>query len=352
MTEQPSRAHPFDALTPDRVVDALSALGLVPDGRLMALNSYENRVYLAHLEPGTPLADTHPAVVLKFYRPGRWRAEQIAEEHQFAAELAAAEVPVVAPLNVHGQTLHRFDDFDFSVSPRRGGRAPELDDGDTLETIGRFLARLHTVGAQAPFAHRPMLDVDSHGRAPREWLLAHDALPLEVARTWADISQKAIEYIASGACSYWASGQFDSEITPIATLRLHADCHIGNILWTPLDMPGGGPHFVDLDDCRSGPAVQDLWMLLSGERAERQQQLGALLDGYEQVREFDRRELALIEPLRTLRLIHYSAWLAQRWDDPAFPAAFPWFGTPDYWRGQVQLLTEQIEAMQAPPLVA
>ncbi|MFT3776976.1 MAG: serine/threonine protein kinase [Ottowia sp.] len=379
MPPMPADPHPFAALTPDFVLDALASLGLMGDGRLMALNSYENRVYLAHLEPGTPLADAHPAVVLKFYRPGRWNTAQIEEEHAFSAELAAAEVPVVAPLALEGRTLHAHGGFAFSVSPRRGGRAPELGDAEALEWIGRFIARLHTVGARTPFAHRPAVDAASYGTEPRDWLLAHGALPLEVERAWADTSQEAIKIIAASALPSSAGGRFDSQenagppqvfLPPsggglgtaqpwgqsgsegIATLRLHADCHPGNILWTPTDRPGGGPHFVDLDDCRGGPAVQDLWMLLSGERAERQRALGALLDGYEQVRDFDRRELALIEPLRTLRMIHYSAWLARRWDDPAFPAAFPGFGTPDYWRGQIAALREQIEALTEPPLVA
>jgi len=336
----PDETHPFATLTPDFVLDALDSLGLAGDGRLMALNSYENRVYLAHLEPGTPLADAHRAVVLKFYRPGRWNAIQIGEEHAFALELMEAEVPVVGPLAIGGRTLHEHGGFLFSVSPRRGGRSPELGDGETLEWIGRFLARLHHVGARAPFAHRPAVDLATYGVEPREWLLTQGQLPLEVERAWANVSQQALGLVA---------GSFSGQLT---SLRLHADCHAGNILWTPSDEPGGGPHFVDLDDCRGGPAVQDLWMLLSGERAERQQQLGALIDGYEQMREFDRREFALIEPLRTLRLIHYSAWIARRWQDPAFPAAFSGFGTPDYWRGQIHALTEQIEAMEMPPLVA
>ncbi len=340
--------HPFALLTPDFVLDALASVGLTGDGRLMTLNSYENRVYLAHLEPGTPQADTHPAVVLKFYRPGRWSAAQIEEEHAFAHELMAAEVPVVGPLQINERTLHLYEGFLFSVSPRRGGRRPELGDDETLEWVGRFLARLHNVGARQPFSHRPAVDVASYGREPRDWLLAHGMLPLEVERDWADISQQAIDGVT--ACT---GGLFDPAADhSVKTLRLHADCHPGNILWTLADLPGGGPHFVDLDDCRSGPAVQDLWMLLSGSRAERQRQLGALLDGYEQMRDFDRRELALIEPLRTLRLIHYSAWIARRWDDPAFPAAFPDFGTPAWWQGQIVTLRDQIEAMQAPPLVA
>lgn len=341
----------FAPLTPAFILDALGELGLIADGRLMALNSFENRVYLAHLEPGTPLADAHPALVLKFYRPGRWSAAQIEEEHAFAHELMAAEVPVIGPLPINGRTLHPHDGFLFSVSPRRGGRAPELGDEETLAWIGRFLARLHGVGERTPFRQRPAVDLASYGSEPRDWLLAHGALPLEVEREWADVSQQALAAVAGAAAPLGALGQGTAG-TGVASLRLHADCHVGNILWTPADLPGAGPHFVDLDDCRSGPAVQDLWMLLSGERAERQRHLGALLDGYEQMREFDRRELALIEPLRTLRLIHYSAWVARRWDDPAFPAAFPDFGTPDYWRGQMHLLHEQLEAMAEPPLVA
>lgn len=352
MARMASAPHPFTNLTPDLVQDALESVGLMGDGRLLPLNSYENRVYLAHLEPGTALANEHPAVVLKFYRPGRWTPAQIAEEHAFASELAAAEVPVVAPLALGGQTLHGHADFHFSVSPRRGGRAPEPDDLEALEWIGRFIARLHQVGACRPFVHRPAIDLASHGREPREWLLARGALPLEVERAWADVSQDAIAMIAEHADWTGAGRAPEPDVPGIATLRLHADCHLGNILWTQADLPGGGPHFVDLDDSRSGPAMQDLWMLLAGERADRQRQLGALLDGYEQVRPFNRRELALVEPLRTLRLIHYSAWLARRWDDPAFPAAFPGFGSADYWRGQVQLLREQLDAMQAPPLVA
>jgi Ser/Thr protein kinase RdoA (MazF antagonist) len=252
-------------------------------------------------------------------------------------------VPAVAPLVLDGRTLHHHGGFAFSVSPRRGGRAPELDDEEVLEWIGRFLARIHTVGAKAPFAHRPMLDLRGFGTEPREWLLAHHKVPMDVESDWRKTCDAALTAVAQ------ALGGQDGGYDPqFKLLRLHGDCHPGNILWTPDE----GPHFVDLDDARTGPAVQDLWMLLSGEREQRQRQLGALLDGYEQVRDFDRRELALIEPLRTLRLIHYSAWLARRWDDPAFPAAFPWFGSSDYWKGQVQMLEEQLEAMAEPQLVA
>jgi Ser/Thr protein kinase RdoA (MazF antagonist) len=330
-------SHPYETLTPDVVMDALASVGLHGDGRLLALSSYENRVYQVHLE------DAHEglnAVVAKFYRPGRWTREQILEEHSFAAELMAAEVPAVGPLLLNGQTLHDFGDFSFSVSPRRGGRAPELDDAEVLEWIGRFLARIHRVGASRPFTTRPALDIHSFGIEPRDWLLAHDMIPMDVQSTWARRCDEALAIIR--ATDLGLRGD-----SATSMIRLHGDCHPGNILWTP----GEGPHFVDLDDSRTGPAVQDFWMLLSGDRAQRQKQLGPLVDGYEMFREFDRAELALVEPLRTLRLIHYSAWLARRWDDPIFPINFPWFGSSDYWQGQVQMLEEQIEAMEEAPLV-
>ena len=339
-----SPLHPFATLTPDVVLDALASVGLYGDGRLMALSSYENRVYQVTLEDGS-------RVVAKFYRPGRWSEAQILEEHAFAAELMAAEVPAVGPLVLEGRTLHPHGGFQFSVSPWRGGRQPELDDFEVLEWIGRFLARIHTVGAAQPFTHRPALDLQSFGTEPRDWLLEHHLIPLDVQSAWRETCNNALDLIAARAQPESAVGRFDLKNATL--LRLHGDCHPGNILWTPLDEWGrGGPHFVDLDDARMGPAVQDLWMLLSGDRRQRQHQLGALLDGYEQFRTFDRRELALIEPLRTLRLIHYSAWLARRWEDPIFPINFPWFGSSDYWRGQVDMLHEQIEAMQEEPLVA
>ncbi|MBX3609338.1 MAG: serine/threonine protein kinase [Hydrogenophaga sp.] len=340
-TETP---HPFDALTPDVVLDALDAAGLYGDGRLITLNSYENRVYQIPLE--TPY-EGHDVVVAKFYRPQRWHRAQIEEEHVFAAELAAAEVPAVAPLCPQGRSLHEHRGFLWSASPRRGGRRPELDDVEVLEWIGRFLARLHTVGEARPFEHRHRLDVQRYAREPLQWLNDHDTVPIEVAREWREISAEAVACVEQ-------HGVLSGVPTPEgpACIRLHGDCHPGNILWTPEGMPGAGPHFVDLDDACMGPAVQDLWMLLSGDRAQQIRQLGALVDGYEQFRPFDRRELALIEPLRTLRLIHYNAWIARRWDDPSFPPSFPWFAHPDHWRGQIRLLREQIDAMQLPPLVA
>ena len=343
----PDQCHPFESLTPDVVMDALASVGLDGNGQLLALSSYENRVYQAPLEDGR-------AVVAKFYRPERWSETQILEEHAFSAELMAAEIPVVGPLTLNGQTLHHFGGFAFSVSPRRGGRPPELDSAEVLEWIGRFLARIHSVGAAKPFSSRPALDLQSFGTASRDWLLGNEKIPLDVESSWTKAAQNALDLIATHACLTGAIAKKDAFSDPIKLLRLHGDCHPGNILWTPVDVPASsspGPHFVDLDDARTGPAVQDLWMLLSGDRAQRSHQLGCLVDGYEQFREFDRRELALIEPLRTLRLIHYSAWLARRWDDPTFPINFPWFGSSDYWKGQVQMLEEQIEAMQEDPLV-
>ncbi|WP_341907799.1 serine/threonine protein kinase [Polaromonas sp. YR568] len=334
--------HAYEALTPVVVLDALASVGLFGDGRMTALSSYENRVYQAHLESPVGEADlAGDVVVVKFYRPNRWTDAQITEEHAFAAELMAAEIPVVGPLTLNGSAIHHFGGFTFSVSPSRGGRRPELDNMEVLEWIGRFLARIHTVGCAKSFTHRPALNLQTFGLASGELLLSGGYLPLDMESRW----RKAFEEATQVAQAVFESAG------DISTLRLHGDCHPGNILWTPEGLPLAGPHFVDLDDARSGPAVQDLWMLVSGDRAQCTRQLGALVDGYEEFREFDRRELALIEPLRTLRLVHYSAWLAQRWHDPIFPINFPWFGSSDYWKGQVDMLEEQTEAMQDAPLI-
>ena len=335
--------HAYETLTPDVVLDALASVGLHGDGRLMALSSYENRVYQIHLENSTGKgSEAGDVVVAKFYRPDRWTDAQITEEHTFANELMTAEVPVVGALQLHSRTLHHFKGFAFSVSPSRGGRRPELENFEVLEWIGRFLARIHTVGSAKPFIHRPALSLQTFGYASREVLLAGKYLPLDMESRWLKAFEEAMQ---TATAVFKSAGD-------IKNIRLHGDCHPGNILWTPEGLPDAGPHFVDLDDARGGPAVQDLWMLLAGDRPQCLQQLGALVDGYEEFREFDRRELALIEPLRTLRLIHYSAWLAQRWHDPIFPINFPWFGSSDYWKGQVDMLEEQTEAMQAAPLVA
>ncbi len=318
------------------VLDALSGLGLAVDGRLSALSSYENRVYLAHL-------DDDSSVVAKFYRPARWSEAQIREEHGFTAELVAEDIPVVGPLHLNGMSLHEarvvHDGVDghfwFSVSPRRGGRAPELDDPEVLMWIGRLMARMHLVGERHAFAVRPALNLHTFGELPREQLVSQKQIAPEVQQQWLDLCNQALALVKQ---------QMPTELK---LLRLHGDCHPGNILWTPEGMPEPGPHFVDMDDARTGPAVQDLWMLVHGEVAERRQKMEIVLEGYESVRRFDRRELQCIEPLRTLRIIHYSAWLAGRQDDPAFPMHFPWFGTADYWRGQCDTLREQIEAMQS-----
>jgi len=323
-------AAPYSGLDPDTVLNALDSVGLRGDGRLIALNSYENRVYLVHLEDADP-------VVVKFYRPGRWSDAQIHEEHAFVAELARDDIPAVAPLILDGRSLNTHAGFRFAVYPRRGGRAPELDQSGVLEWIGRFIARIHGVGARSAFVYREAADVSTLGREPRDALLADGLIPAELEARWKGLANTAIDAAEAAFARVGA--------TPGSRIRLHGDCHPGNLLWTD-----AGPHFVDFDDARTGPAVQDLWMLLSGERDERAQQLGRLLTGYRQVRDFDRAELALIEPLRTLRLIHYSAWIARRWHDPAFPAAFPWFGTPRYWQDRIAELAEQLEAMAEPPL--
>jgi Ser/Thr protein kinase RdoA (MazF antagonist) len=310
------------------VLDALDTVGLRGDGRLLALNSYENRVYQVWLEDGG-------SVVAKFYRPGRWSDAQILEEHAFVHELAEHEIPAVAPLVLADRTLAEHAGFRFAVFPRRGGRTPELERREILEWLGRFIGRIHAVGATRPFAERPALDAESFGTEPRDWLLGHGFVPPDLLQAWKSAADLALQGVAR---CYARAGA-------VRTLRLHGDCHAGNVLWTDQ-----GPHFVDFDDARTGPAVQDLWMLLSGGRSDMTRQLGDVLAGYEQFREFDARELHLVEALRTLRLIHYAAWIARRWDDPAFPAAFPWFNTQRYWQDRILELREQIALMDEEPL--
>lgn len=325
---EPIHNHPYAALTPDCILNALESLGLQCDGRLLTLNSYENRVYQVGQEEGAPL-------VAKFYRPARWSDAAILEEHAFAEELAEREIPAVPALRINGATLHAFAGFRFAVFPRRGGRPPELEDPDTLEWLGRFMGRIHAVGAIRPFQERPTLNIDSFGIEPRDFLLANGFIPPELLEAWESVVNLALDGVRR---CFDRAGE-------VATLRLHGDCHAGNVLWTP-----DGPHFVDFDDARNGPAVQDLWMLLSGERSDMVRQLADILAGYEDFSEFNPRELYLVEALRTLRLIHYSAWLARRWDDPAFPAAFPWFNTQRYWQDRILELREQVALMDEPPL--
>ena len=278
-------------------------------------------------------------MVAKFYRPERWSREQILEEHSFADEIALAEVPIVPPLRIKDATLHDHAGFMFSVSPRCGGRTPELESASVLQWIGRFMGRLHTVGKQAKFVSRPALNIENFGAEPRQFLLNSGMVPPELLASWKAIVDQALEAVQQG---FHHAGK-------VTNLRLHGDCHPGNILWTEArgnQASPAGPHFVDLDDARTGPAIQDLWMLLSGDPAEMRGQLNEVLKGYEDFADFDDREIALIEPLRTLRLIHYSAWVARRWDDPAFPAAFPWFNTQRYWQDRILELREQVGLMQ------
>lgn len=328
MNAETGATAPYAALTPDLILNAIDSLGWHTDGRLLALNSYENRVYQIGIEGGSPL-------VAKFYRPGRWSVGAIVEELAFSAELVEAEIPVAAALSAGGSTLHQREGFRFAVFPKLGGRAPEFEDRSTLEWMGRFLARIHVVGGRRTFEFRPTLDIASFGEEPREFLLREGFIPSDLAPAWRSIVDLALAGVRH---SFARAGMLNA-------LRLHGDCHSGNVLWTD-----AGPHFVDFDDSRMGPAVQDLWMLLSGEREARQRQLGWILAGYRQFRDFDLRELHLVEALRTLRLIHYAAWIASRWHDPAFPAAFPWFNTQRYWQDRILELREQVALMDEPPL--
>jgi Ser/Thr protein kinase RdoA (MazF antagonist) len=280
--------------------------------------------------------DDGAPIVAKFYRPNRWSDAQILEEHAFTRELAEREIPVVAPLLVAEQTLHAHAGFRFAVYPRRGGRAPEFDQLDTLEWMGRFLGRIHAIGVLRPFEQRPLLDIISFGEQPRDYLLREGWIPDDLLPAWESVSAQALEGVRH---CYAKAGE-------VGMLRLHGDCHAGNVLWTE-----AGPHFVDFDDSRMGPAVQDLWMLLSGNREDMMRQLEVVLAGYEEFHDFNPRELRLVEALRTLRLLHYSAWLAQRWDDPAFPMAFPWFNTQRYWQDRILELREQVALMQEPALM-
>ena len=317
--------HPFDTLQPDFVIDAVESYDLLSDGRILALNSYENRVYQVGIEEQTP-------VVVKFYRPQRWNAEAIQEEHDFAWELHNAEIPVVAPLKHNNATLANYKGFYFAVFPRQGGRAPDVDNKNILAWIGRFLGRIHAMGAKKRFQHRPTLSVERNGEQSLAYLLDHQCVPTHLETEYRAIAEELLPQLKH----HYEQFGWESHI------RLHGDCHLGNILWRE----DHGPHFVDLDDCCNGPAIQDLWMLLSGTPEEMAYQLAHVLKGYRDFQHFDLRQVKLIETLRTLRLIYYSAWLARRWDDPAFPLNFPWFESPHYWQEQISLLREQNERLE------
>ncbi len=322
-------AHPYDRLEPGVILDAVDSAGFSCDGTMLALNSYENRVYQVGQESAAPL-------VVKFYRPQRWSDDAILEEHRFSHELAAQEIPVVAPLtDASGNSLFRYQGFRFAVFPRRGGRGPNLEDPETRVWIGRFIGRIHAFGACDRFQHRLSLTPQRLGHESVQWLDEHDFIPTELQTAWSTLIADVLAQVQST----WDS------LPQIQSIRIHGDCHPGNLLWTD-----EGPHFVDLDDTVMGPAVQDLWMLLSGERQERQIQLADYMEGYQQFYDFDPVELHLVEALRSLRMLHYNTWLARRWQDPAFPLNFPWFNTTRYWEDQILALREQLAEMREAPI--
>lgn len=317
-----NQATPYANLNPDLILNAIESIGLRCSGSLLALNSYENRVYQVGIEDAPPL-------IAKFYRPHRWTNAAILEEHAFAARLAESEIPVIAPLApTANTTLFEYQDFRFALFPRQGGRTLELDNLEHLRWMGRFIGRLHAIGACQAFQHRIHLDVQTYGYAPYRFLVEQNFIPSEIRSRFCQIAETLLQKIEhrfqqAGALRY---------------IRLHGDCHAGNVLWND-----GGPRIVDLDDCLMGPAVQDLWMLLTGNtEQEMRVQLQAILQGYQEFHDFNFRELSLIEALRALRMINYSAWLAKRWEDPAFPLNFPWFNTPRYWQEQLHNLQEQL----------
>ncbi len=323
----------YDTLTPDTVIAAVESLGYAADARILGLNSYENRVYQVGIEDDDP-------IIVKFYRPNRWSDTQIREEHDFSQALADLDIPVLPPLRKQPvptaapSSLFRFAGFRFALYTRKGGHAPELENGDHLEVIGRFIGRIHALGKTQLFAHRPTIDIQSYGIDSKVFLLEENFIPNDLQPAYESLSNDLIERITT---------LFKQ--LPYQAIRLHGDCHPSNILWRD-----GQSHFVDFDDARNGPAIQDLWMLLSGDYNERCLQLADILSGYSEFCDFDPAELGLIEGLRTLRLMHYSAWLAKRWSDPAFPHNFPWFNTERYWAEHILALREQLAALQEPPL--
>lgn len=320
----------YQLLLPDQILSAVESVGLRCDGRLLALNSYENRVYQVGCEDGPP-------VIAKFYRPGRWSDAAILEEHDFTLELAANELPVLAPLVVGGATLHCVGPYRFALYPRQGGRPPQLDDASHLEQLGRLLAQVHNFGSLREFLHRRRLDCVRTSREASTYLMSAGFIPNDLQPAYASVAADAILSMNEGV----------TRCGETATLRLHGDAHPGNVLWFD-----DKPFLVDFDDAMMGPAIADLWMFLSGDRQEMQTGLVSLLEGYCEFRALPARELHLVEPLRTARMMSHSAWLARRWNDPAFPLAFPWFGTQRYWQDHVLALREQLALMQEGALAA
>jgi len=328
-TETPALTTPdYQNLNPDTILHAVESLGYLCDARTLTLNSYENRVYRVGIEG-------EDAIIAKFYRPNRWSDAQILEEHTLTLALAEQEIPVVAPLVLAEQTLFEFEHYRFSLYPLVAGHAPELDNPEHLEWLGRSIGRVHAVSSESPYTTRPSIDLDSYVSTPVDWIQRHDFIPLELKTAYDAITGFLIPKLTQAFAQY-----------PSRNIRLHGDCHIGNILWSQ-----ALPHFVDFDDSRMGPSIQDLWMFLSGDRAEQTQQLQKVLKGYTQFNHFNPAELALIEPLRTLRIIHYSGWLAQRWSDPAFPINFPWFNSIRYWEEHILQLKEQMALLDEPALI-
>lgn len=318
---------PYTRLNPNVILDAVESTGFSCTGGLLALNSYENRVYQIGIEDAAPL-------IVKFYRPHRWSSDAILEEHQFSLELVERDIPVIAPLIINNQTLHNYNDYRFALFPRRGGRALELDNNEQLEWMGRFLGRLHKVSASQKFQHRMQLTTQNYGHEPWKFLMEHNFIPDYLQHNYCKTVETALQKIEQIMTE---TGQFN-------LIRLHGDCHPGNVLWSE-----SGPHIVDLDDCLMGPAIQDIWMLLSGESEQMEAQLEKILSGYQEFHDFNHRERHIIEVLRTLRMLHYSGWLAKRWADPTFPISFPWFNTPVYWQNQMTNLQEQIELLDQIP---
>jgi len=321
------KRHPFDKLTPDFIMDAVESIGYRCDCRIIPLNSYENRVYQVGIEESEPL-------IVKFYRPDRWTQEQIQEEHEFCFELVDQELPVVAPIiGSTGNSVFEYEGFLMALFPRKGGHAPEFDNDDNLLIIGRLLGRLHRIGQAKRFTHRPTINIDSYGHESVA-LIQSRYIPNEYRESYDGTTSELLRQIESIIAQ-----------TNINNLRVHGDFHSGNMLWRD-----DNPHFVDFDDARMGPAIQDIWMLLSGDRLRQMVQIDIILEGYEQFHTFNPLELRLIEVLRTLRMLQFSAWLGNRWDDPAFPAAFPWFNTVQYWGEHILQLREQLGAIQEPAL--
>lgn len=315
-------------LSPDEVLNSVEKFGLRCDGRLLALNSYENRVYRVGLDNGDH-------IVAKYYRPQRWSDDAILEEHAYTLKLFEQEIPVVAPMLINGTTLLKTDQFRIALFVNRGGRALDLENFDQLEQMGRFMGRIHQVGRSQPFQYRPSLTIQSFGYEPRNFLLENNFIPTDLLDAYSSLTQQLL--LEAQQC-YERAGD-------ISLIPCHGDAHPSNILWTDK-----GPHIVDFDDARTAPAIQDLWMFLSGDRADQTAGLDAVLSGYTEFSDFEPRELHLIEALRTLRLIHYYGWLAKRWDDPAFKRAFPWFNTQRCWEDHILNLREQAALLHEQPL--